>query len=366
MVVDSFREVSALSQYCDQCKSLYVFFRRPKVAALYKGKHLKRLLEQRWSGHLETSKIIISEFDEICSTLRQASISKDLDGDIVSVAKGFLVTLHDIKFTFAAVVMQTILELISPADRVLQARETGLNSAMKIVSVVSDEIQQLRSQDAFETCKAKAEGMLQSEDLPPPREKRMCIRNAKFSDSILTETLGQDSDTETSLRSTYFEAVDCVSTEMERRFRSNESLYDAIGSITSDTFLSLERLQPLKELGITLPSAEELSVVNSYLKRQGIPCSVMAILHELFRQREAFPDTYKLVATVATFPCSTAMCESSFSTLARIDHPQRRSMLQKRQAQLVMLAFERNRTEKVELERFLRIFSKKTRKLQLY
>ena len=50
---------------------------------------------------------------------------------------------------------------------------------------------------------------------------------------------------------------------------------------------------------------------------------------------------------------------SPFSTLTRIDRAQRRSMLQKRQAQLVMVAFERNRTEKVDLERFLRIFSKK-------
>ncbi|GBP40867.1 hypothetical protein EVAR_88928_1 [Eumeta japonica] len=87
---------------------------------------------------------------------------------------------------------------------------------------------------------------------------------------------------------------------------------------------------PLKNLGLKIPSREEASVVKAYLSRNE---DIMEnTLQVLYRQREAFKDTYELFASVATIGCSTAVCESTFSTLTAINRPQRLSMGHERMA----------------------------------
>ncbi|KRZ78429.1 hypothetical protein T10_7420 [Trichinella papuae] len=43
---------------------LFMFLRRPNVAASYRGSALKRLLQQRWTGHLKTIAAVVENFDE--------------------------------------------------------------------------------------------------------------------------------------------------------------------------------------------------------------------------------------------------------------------------------------------------------------
>lgn len=62
----------AISDFFEVCNSLYKFCRKPTVALHYKGAHLKRLLEQRWTGHLATVSVILNPFDDIKSILTDA------------------------------------------------------------------------------------------------------------------------------------------------------------------------------------------------------------------------------------------------------------------------------------------------------
>lgn len=121
-------------------------------------------------------------------------------------------------------------------------------------------------------------------------------------------------------------------------------------------------------LGIKLPSKEEIVVVKRYLKnKENLEGKSENILDVLYKQRDAFKDTYELFASVATFGCSTAQCESTFSTLTAINRPQRMSMAHERMTGLIFLAFERKRTENVDMDAVLRKFnSMANRKLQLY
>ena len=77
------------------------------------------------------------------------------------------------------------------------------------------------------------------------------------------------------------------------------------------------------------------------------------LLHKLYEQKRAFSNVYKLAAAVATFECSVAIFECSFSALSRIDTPHRRSMTYGRQRNLVLLAFEKYRTKKIDLDKFI-------------
>lgn len=48
---------------------LYNFIRKPTAVMLYKGRTLKPLLDQRWTGHLATVKVVVKSFDDISTFL---------------------------------------------------------------------------------------------------------------------------------------------------------------------------------------------------------------------------------------------------------------------------------------------------------
>jgi len=66
-----------------------------------------------------------------------------------------------------------------------------------------------------------------------------------------------------------------------------------------------------------MSSKEELMVVSEYLQRK----LNEDIFKTLYNQRDALKKTYELYATAAVFECSTAVNESSFSTLTQINRP---------------------------------------------
>ncbi|GBP90505.1 hypothetical protein EVAR_79990_1 [Eumeta japonica] len=99
------------------------------------------------------------------------------------------------------------------------------------------------------------------------------------------------------------------------------------------TSSSVETL--INQKSLKIPSREEASVVKAYLSRNE---DIMEnTLQVLYRQREAFKDTYELFASVATIGCSTAVCESTFSTLTAINRPQRLSMGHERMAGMITM-----------------------------
>ena len=104
------------------CDMLYNFLRRPVVARIYEGNKLKRLLEQRWSGHLETTAAMLDNYDEIVDVLTACGTSAEVDGNTGAEASGLLVKVENANFLFIAHTVRQLLELLKPADQMLQAR----------------------------------------------------------------------------------------------------------------------------------------------------------------------------------------------------------------------------------------------------
>jgi len=74
-----------------------------------------------------------------------------------------------------------------------------------------------------------------------------------------------------------------------------------------------------------------------------------------------------MIAAVEVFRCSSAVCESTFSCLNRVDNPQRQSMSHNWLSNLTLLAFESKRKENLNMDPLLTNFNKqKNRKLKLY
>ncbi|KAJ3583979.1 hypothetical protein NHX12_015476 [Muraenolepis orangiensis] len=70
VVVHAMSGERAIEDLFNICNVLYTFTRKPIVAAHYQGNTLKRLLEQRWTGHLATVHIILKSFQDIVELLR--------------------------------------------------------------------------------------------------------------------------------------------------------------------------------------------------------------------------------------------------------------------------------------------------------
>ena len=384
VVVYCISSISGLTQYFDYCKTLYNFFRRPKVQSLYSGTYFHCLMEQRWTGHLKTI-LSVNNCGEICRLLHSVADDNILpDGDIIVEASDLLCVIKTKSCCCNALLAKSILGVITPADNALQARQCSLPAAPKLVEVVRLQLQNLRSDEALERCLKDAEEMVlgarttdsllsstsSTVDSSEPCSKRACRQSVFLSDSIVAAPTGSRSAHDSVFRRTYFEAIDNVTLELDRRFLSRP-LYEEVSALdpTSDYFLCREKLIYLRKLDISTPSAEELTVAQSTVLRElstmqeKCPSTVLEILYSF---RQAFPETYDMAASVATLGCSTALCESSSSALSRINTPTRRSMASNRKRSHSLLAFEHKRTKELNMNILLRECASKQRRLQLF
>ena len=193
----------------------------------------------------------------------------------------------------------------------------------------------------------------------------------RMDDFVVLEPTGQYRREEATATSQMLnDVIDNVLVEMTRRFTDQGWLYKAVTAMSrkSDKFLDAKTLSPLSRLGIVIPSNAELQVCKAYIERLNSPVEESdsnKVLKLLYEHRAAFPDTYAMAASIATLGSSSAVCEASFSTLARINNSHRRSMTHIRQRNLVLLAFEENRTKDINFDEFIKMFMPKHSRLHL-
>lgn len=72
-------------------------------------------------------------------------------------AVGLLVVVRSIRFRLAASIMETVLGMLAPVDRLLQTRESDLQHGISLITTTFDEIKRLRNDNSFQSCMAKAE-----------------------------------------------------------------------------------------------------------------------------------------------------------------------------------------------------------------
>lgn len=167
---------------------------------------------------------------------------------------------------------------------------------------------------------------------------------------------------------------------MRARFDENTDILETISTL--DQF-DCNLLKPLAAIGIELPTDEEMKVAKSYIavKKKKYDEEIskkkdaeqekfknrFRILEELYVMKDAFPEVYRLWATVETFGCSNATPECSFSALERLGKKSRMSMTTDRLRELTFLAFESKRLKYVDINQILKMFNNNPkRRIQLF
>lgn len=412
VVVHALEVDPAISQFFDICRALYKFTRRPNIAEIYDGVKLKRLLDQRWTGHLATVQVIIESLCEIQEMLSFCSTSSLLKGDVVALAIGLAAQVNDPKFRIIGHMMLTVLSTLNPANIMLQSDSIDLVDGIALVESGKKQLSDMRKDDsdAFKMIWEKSglnadsvnnSGVSDDNELlteSAPKSKRICKANSRYLDSVVMTTVGQNTQrnpptsdagpgcsavtpTATELlmvdmKRLFFSVLDSALMEIDSRFGERSQPY--VRALTgllpeSNVFLDFTTLKPLidlvnineTQLQCELKVAKPLIELRTANSPQPTFFKLNNAMKALYPFREGFPTLYRLFACASTFGTSTAVCENSFSCLTRMLTPYRRSMLQRRLSNLVLLSFEKELTDKLDREQFLSIFRAKSRRLML-
>ena len=252
IVVKIVSEINMINVFFDQCIMLHDFFQHGKVSAIYKGKTIVRLLEQRWSGHLAIINVILANYAEIIRTLDEIIQSKLFAGKDIAKSIGIKSVMLKTDFRFTLILMKKILGLLEPADAALQGRSTSLKDAIEIITCVKNKIQLLRSSEMFLNILNESQNLVPypKDDVKSTAEKRKRQSthslNAFFVMETLPNTQEEMEDCNLQYKGLYFEAIDLTLLPLEERFSDNDDLLMAISSIEE---FDLIKLQPLKKLG---------------------------------------------------------------------------------------------------------------------
>ncbi|KAL2089232.1 hypothetical protein ACEWY4_016131 [Coilia grayii] len=388
VVVHAMSSEAAVEDFFKLCNMLYNFIRKPTVAVMYKGESLKRLLDQRWTGHLATVKVLVNSFDDILSLLTEVESRSGLRGTDVRVeATGLLRAIKQRSFLFIAHLVMKLLLLFEPPNRLLQAEDTDLFTAVTLVNSASDCVKTLRNENEFSAlwilCCPSATATDADPTTCPSKRKRTV--NKSLGDFAVEETVGQpqrDIDEKTEFKRLFYSVIDAVQGEMNARFGERSS--ELIGALTSlnpeaeATFLDPLKVTPLLALAGIDVVESEYTVAREFLlkKMTDTPVppedgkwTIANILSTFNGALQAMPTVVTAYTLALTLGASTAMCENSFSTLKNVFSEHRRSMLHGRKAQLIQLAFEKDLTHLFKSEwkdALMRRFSSEKRRLQLF
>ena len=329
-------------EFFDLCGCLYNFTKRPNMAVIYHGNRLKRLLDQRWTGHWETLSNIITSFDDLVVLLKDAEINKRGSADIRVEASGLLKNVLSTEFVFIAKTTFLVLDTLKPTDKLLQDRSIDLLSASQLISATITVIERMRSDEYFETVWNESVSIV---PLPPPASltdetaepmTRRRKLNPRYSDSIITETVGQRDNQDglnldqfkTEMKRLYIAVIDSVISEMRRRFIDdvNKTYMESLQATdpASDTFLSYDKLLPLAKLGNVLIKTAELAIAKQHVASHMPDATTLSVLCDPVICKGT-PSVREVLSVALTFGASSSTCESTFSTLSRILTAYRRS-----------------------------------------
>lgn len=259
-----------------------------------------------------------------------------------------------------------MLNVIEPANQILQKREVGFRVAKPVIDSVLEMVQKFRSDEAFNGFLQLTEETMDTFEYAP-RPQRIRQRSSRLTDSVVMETIGEGSTD--NMKPVYFEIIDSICNEIEKRFHHNSDILNALSDL-SEMKSNIDRkvLEPLEKIGLILPTEAELNVVSNFLmkEKEKPENAKISNLKMLFPVRSAFPETYRLFEACETFGSSTAVNECAFSALARIDVLKRMSMSTQRLCDLSFMAFEKKRLSSVKIDDIIRKFSEKNRKIQLF
>jgi Domain of unknown function (DUF4371) len=151
VVVHVFEKEKLVQQFFDVCGSLYNFTRKGTVSQHYSGAALRRLLEQRWTGHLETTCAVLESMEDLAELLTDILDSAQLSAVILTETGGLLRLLQRKDLCFAGLLVRQVLMVLKPVNLLLQGRELNILAATHLISTTLATLRDMRVDTAAES-----------------------------------------------------------------------------------------------------------------------------------------------------------------------------------------------------------------------
>ncbi|KAM3877134.1 uncharacterized protein ACN63O_013827 [Diretmus argenteus] len=267
---------AAVEDFFSVCNMLYKFIRKPTVTCQYKGETLKRLLDQRWTGHLATVNVVVKSFHDISTLSTEVENARGHAAEVRVEATGLLRAISQRSFLFTAYVVQKVLSIFEPPNRLLQSEHMDLFTAVTLVNSASECVNSLRTEIVFtalwDLCSPPAPATAEAAPSCPTKRRRTV--NKSLSAFLVEETVKQsqgDTDEKSEFRRVFYSVIDAVQGEMDARFgeRSCE-LIGALAALTpeAEDFMDPLKLTPLLRLAGTEVVESEYAGAHGFLVKK--------------------------------------------------------------------------------------------------
>ena len=264
-----------------------------------------------------------------------------------------------------------LMKVLKPIDimvKQLQSVNENFISALEVVNSVQEDIKSEWETVTNEKTKKMVDDFLEGVKVTTTNgEQRQPRRNtaipSRFNDFLVTENLPSENNKRPNIQ-IFIECLDLLNAEFMRRFSTkNIALWEAMSALSplSRVYLEYDILKPLFEYASTIPVLrdfylkEKLSTKDLEAecgiyacvfkdkewprnKNEKIDLSEVAIIVINDYQKGA-PILSSLYKVAVTSGYTSTRVECVFSSLTRIDSPQRRSMRTQREADLAYLSF---------------------------
>ena len=408
----------------DTCQQLYNFFRRYSVAREYSevgGRTLKRIMEQRWSGHHDSLSTVLVEFHNIVQTLNAIATTRTPEAIEAAGLENQL--KHE---DFLPVLRETkeILDMLMPLNMAFQSEKVDIASGLIMIDEVrshlSELVCKLQEQDedggdgdvdeqhacGLQTVEVAATSYgsdatgnsVVAEPTASRRSSRITLRPKRLDDYVVDlemkrlnqlfdqrSELSQDEDVDKPTEKTSPSNTECFSakklklmlvqsvlSELEHRFgTSQRAVYIAAASLASNNF-SVETLEPLvkaaQDAGVHIDCdmlSHEIPIARAVLSREETSHTHHSVLAACASRLHppSHPNLLLLYRFAMTMAMDTAEAERSFSTVKRILSDYRRSMTHERLRHLTVLSHEKRVLKTLSVEDFLSAFKRRSRRL---
>jgi len=350
VVVWAMKSSEEVIAFFDHIQALTALLRKSPAREAYEGAQLRRLLDQRWSGHHDAVVSFLANKKEIREMLE--TLSSSGESEIRRDAAGILQHGLTPKMLFVATTLDKIFAHLEPLNRMLQAQKLEFSAAMSILHATEVQLQTLLQ----EGCGGWLPGV--------PEPKR--IRVTMGVHVIEREIEGDEDRRE--LQLLFRNLVESVLEEIRERFSErNIKLLTSLAFLQpGPNFLDKEKLQPLIDFTTRFFPQNCNAEIDKEIEFAKFLWETAAedkgdpVKFFLSPGRSpSFPRVCTLLRVSLTFGATSAQVERGFSHLTRLLTPSRLSMTQDRKADLVLLSTNADITKEIDLDEFVRVFALK-------
>ncbi|KAG0427798.1 hypothetical protein HPB47_025179 [Ixodes persulcatus] len=288
------------------------------------------LCPTRWVVRVKAMMRFVENYERVQLTLKDILNDKGYPRDDKKAAiHGFLKKMQKFETVFG---LNCAITIFGPCEELatsLQKPDTSVGGALRATEVLEAHLARQRKESGFQEVYERTEGAAKKHKLKAPSNKTTrCGPPRRFEHSS-EPCQPAFLDAETGLRKQFYEALDCVRSELARRFK--QPGMQSLAQLEQIILCAIqEKPQTAEELERKLGShatdfhleslSRQLNMVHSLSSGQigSVPELCRALGRQVPEVKRMMTEVMRLAALKMTVPASAASAERSFSALRRI------------------------------------------------